>query len=62
MTFEKQECNRCTRIDFCVLVGLDWYCKECWEMMNYDAFQKKDIQKIMARIPDLDKQCHSLKS
>lgn len=49
MSFENQECNRCTRICFCMLVGLDWYCKACFEEMKIEPQQKKEIEIIMNR-------------
>ena len=49
MSFEKQDCDRCTRICYCMLFGLDWFCNACFESMTYETQQKKEIEKIMAR-------------
>ena len=49
MAFENQECERCTRICYCMLIGLNWYCDECFTMMKYESQQKKDIEIILSR-------------
>ena len=47
MTFEKQFCCRCTNIHFCILVGKKFYCSACFDAVNSDPQQKKDIEQIM---------------
>ena len=58
MSFEKQECDRCTRICFCVLIGLNWYCNACFNSMTYEPQQKIEIEKIMSRFgQNIEKTC-----
>ena len=47
MTFEKQFCNRCTNIHYCILTGSKWYCEPCFDEMINDPQQKKQIEKIL---------------
>jgi hypothetical protein len=53
MTFEKQICKRCSAIQFCVLVGLDFYCKACFDVVTNNE-QKADIDKIMQQCGIVD--------
>lgn len=53
MTFEKQICKRCSAIQFCVLVGLDFYCKACFDAVTNNE-QKADIDKIMQKCGIVD--------
>jgi len=57
MTFEKQFCCRCTNMDFCILVGKKFYCSSCFEAVNSDPQQKKEIETIMIEcgIEDIEK-------
>jgi len=50
MSVEIQECYRCTRMCFCMLIGLDYYCKACFDAMTYEPQQKKEIEIIMSRL------------
>jgi len=56
MTFEKQSCNRCTNIHYCMLVGHNWYCEPCFEEMINDPETKRQVEKIMIQcgIEDLE--------
>ena len=56
MTFERQFCCRCTNIHYCILVGKKFYCEPCFDEMNNDPQQKKQIEKIMIEcgIEDLE--------
>ena len=47
MTFEQQYWSRCTNVHFCILVGTKFYCSACFDAVNSDPQQKKDIEKIM---------------
>jgi len=57
MTFEKQFCCRCTNLHYCVLVGTKFYCNLCFEIVNVDPQQKREIEEIMIRcgIEDIEK-------
>ena len=58
MSFEKQECDRCTRICYCMLIGLDWYCKACFDSMTQESQQKKEIEIIMNRFgQNIEQKC-----
>jgi len=47
MTFERQFCNRCTNVHYCMLIAKKWYCEPCFEEMINNPEQKKQIEKIL---------------
>jgi len=47
MTYERQFCVRCTNVHFCVMVGSDFYCQNCFDTVVNDPETKENIAKIM---------------
>ena len=62
MTFEKQQCEQCKKVSFCVLhykPGMEgfWYCEKCYSWVIEDADHKDKVLEIMINcgIEDLEK-------
>jgi len=65
MTFEKQQCEKCKGVCFCILhytttrarghVG-NWYCENCYSWLLEDANHKDQVRQIMINcgIEDLE--------
>ena len=52
MTFERQICTKCKKINYCVQIEqnykLVWLCDDCFSWsINYMASKKDEIRKIM---------------
>ena len=56
-TIEKQMCSTCKKIQFCVLIDLDWYCEYCYSWTKEYAEVKDKTRKIMIDfgLEDLDR-------
>jgi len=62
----KNQCNRCTRVAFCIEHELGTYCENCFVTIHndpsekqtidrvYQSFDKKQIEKIKKHEWDLD--------
>ena len=60
MTFEKQQCSKCFKVNFCILHYTknqgDWYCNNCYSWVLEDADHKDKVLEIMINcgIEDLE--------
>jgi hypothetical protein len=53
MTFEKNECQRCTRICFCIVLGNVILCDHCFETLHNDP-ETKNLMKSIEILHGLD--------
>ena len=47
MEFEKNQCDRCTRVCFCCVLGTSRLCDLCLEAMIHDPDTKKIMSDLM---------------
>ena len=54
MIYERNECQRCTRLAFCINLDKIHYCNACFETLSNDFETKEVMQKLLKTCGLLD--------